>query len=185
MTFALVTFITVLIIACPCALGLATPTSIMVGTGKGAENGILIKDGEALETAHKMNAIVLDKTGTITIGKPTVTDVFSVKGIEKDEILRLAASVERGSEHPLGEAILQSAKGKNLTLEEPESFQAIPGHGVKAQVNKHSVLLGNQKFFKERNIVLNGLENQARTLADEGKTPMFVAVDGQAAVLYP
>ena len=181
LTFALITFVTVLIIACPCALGLATPTSIMVGTGKGAENGILIKDGEALETAYKMNAIVLDKTGTITLGRPAITDIITSNHYNAKELLRLAASVERGSEHPLGEAILENAKEKDIELVEPESFDAIPGQGVQAEVDGHKVIMGNLKLMKDRKITLNGLDQQASQLADAGKTPMFVAIDGKSA----
>jgi len=179
--YALTTFVTVLIIACPCALGLATPTSIMVGTGKGAENGILIKDGEALETAHKMNVIVLDKTGTITVGKPTLTDIIPVNGMSAEELIQLTASVERGSEHPLGEAIVESAKEMGIQLTEPDDFKAIPGHGVKARVKGSQVIIGNDKLMQEQNIKVNGLEQRAAELADAGKTPMFVAVDGAIA----
>ncbi|RME51842.1 MAG: copper-translocating P-type ATPase, partial [Caldilineae bacterium] len=195
---ALVTAVTVLIIACPCALGLATPTSIMVGTGKGAENGILIRSAEALETAHKLNAIVLDKTGTITKGKPELTDVvisdfgfriFDLNPASSDQsaienlkskILRLAASVETVSEHPLAQAIVDGAKARNLTLESPADFEAIPGHGVVATVDGRRLVLGNGKMMQQQNIPLNGLASRAQSLADEGKTPMFVAVDGQA-----
>jgi len=188
---ALVTAVTVLIIACPCALGLATPTSIMVGTGKGAENGILIRSAEALETAHKLNAIVLDKTGTITKGKPELTDIVIAdsdstsedpSAIEnrKSEILQLAASVETVSEHPLAQAIVDGAKARSLTLETPADFEAIPGHGVIAAVNGRRLALGNMKLMQQQNIPLNGLETRAQSLADEGKTPMFVAIDGQA-----
>jgi len=181
LTYAFITFVTVLIIACPCALGLATPTSIMVGTGKGAENGILIKDGEALETAHKMNVIVLDKTGTITVGKPLVTDIVAAKGFLADDLLRLAAAVEKGSEHPLGEAIVESAKAEKIDLPEPQSFNAIPGHGVVAVVENRQVTLGNLKLMRDRKIELTQLEDHAIRLADEGKTPMFIAVGNQAA----
>ena len=183
LTYAIITFVTVLIIACPCALGLATPTSIMVGTGKGAENGILIKDGAALETAQKMNAIVLDKTGTITVGKPSLTDVIPANGITKDRLVQLTASVERVSEHPLGEAIVESAKEQGLQLSEAENFNAIPGHGVQADIDGQRVMLGNVKLMQENNIDMNGLEKKSAILADEGKTPMFVAVDSKAAGL--
>lgn len=181
LTYALITFVTVLIIACPCALGLATPTSIMVGTGKGAENGILIKGGEALETAHKIKAIILDKTGTITIGKPTVTDVVPYNGFEPAEVHRLAASVEKGSEHPLGEAILESAQEKGYTLVDPKGFNAIPGHGVVAKIDGDSVMLGNVKLMHDRKIEVGKLEGEAIRMADDGKTPMFVAVNDRAA----
>lgn len=142
--FSLTIFVSVLVIACPCALGLATPTAIMVGTGKGAEYGVLIKSGEALETAHKVKTIVLDKTGTITEGKPVVTDIITAGKIEADELLRLSASAETGSEHPLGEAIVSGAKEKNLKLSEAESFEAIPGHGIEVVIEGRKMLLGNK-----------------------------------------
>ncbi len=183
LTYALVTFVTVLIIACPCALGLATPTSIMVGTGKGAENGILIKGGEALETAHKIRAIMLDKTGTITVGKPTVTDIIPLDGFYKDDIHSMAASVEQGSEHPLGEAIYENAKEKDLKILETSNFKAIPGHGVEAEINGTSILLGNLKLMQDRQINVDSLREDAIQLADDGKTPMYVAFDNKAAGL--
>ncbi len=178
---ALVTAVTVLIIACPCALGLATPTSIMVGTGKGAENGILIRSAEALETAHKLNTIVLDKTGTITKGQPELTDVLVSGNFDEADLLRLAASVETVSEHPLAEAIVKGAKARGLTLTNPEEFEAILGHGVVATVEGRSLTLGNLKMMAQIGATLDGLETQAQNLADEGKTPMYVAVDGQLA----
>jgi P-type Cu+ transporter len=181
---ALVTAVTVLIIACPCALGLATPTSIMVGTGKGAENGILIRSAEALETAHKLNAIVLDKTGTITKGKPELTDVVKNPNSQNpnpDDLLRLAASVEKSSEHPLAAAIVEGAKARGITLADATDFDAVPGHGVIATVEGHRVLLGNMKLMEQEKIALADLDIAARHLADDGKTPMYVAVDGQAA----
>jgi Cu+-exporting ATPase len=181
LTYAVLNFVSVMIIACPCALGLATPTSIMVGTGKGAENGVLIRGGEALETAHKLNAIVLDKTGTITRGEPSVTDIVEANGVKAQEILRLAASAERGSEHPLGEAILQRAKADGVGLQDPTDFIAIPGHGIEAAIGGQKVLMGNIKLMKERTIPLDGMEGKAEALSREGKTPMFVAVDGRAA----
>ncbi|NOZ05018.1 MAG: heavy metal translocating P-type ATPase [Chloroflexi bacterium] len=185
---ALVTAVTVLIIACPCALGLATPTSIMVGTGKGAENGILIRSAEALETAHKLDAIVLDKTGTITKGKPELTDVIVSRSEPADgnldletELLKVAASVEKASEHPLAQAIVDGAKAQGITLVDPTDFEAIPGHGVRAMVEGHTIVLGNPKMMEQIGASLNGLETQGQALADDGKTPMYVAVDGQAA----
>ncbi len=189
---ALVTFITVLVIACPCAMGLATPTAIMVGTGKGAENGILIRSAEALETAHKLDTIVLDKTGTITEGRPSVTDILVAPDFEiasnglsltpQNQILYLAASAERGSEHPLGEAIVEHARAHHgLSLGEARDFGAIPGHGIEATVDDRRVLLGNLKLLRERGIGLAGLEGRSEGLADQGKTPMFVAVDGRLA----
>ncbi|MCF6094106.1 heavy metal translocating P-type ATPase [Microaerobacter geothermalis] len=179
--YGLIVFVTTLIIACPCALGLATPTSLMVGVGKGAENGILIKGGEALETAHRLDAIVLDKTGTITKGKPSLTDVIPYNGFNGDEVLRMAASVEKGSEHPLGEAILLGAKEKGLTLSDPTNFSAIPGHGVEATVDNRIILLGNKKLMNVRKIEIGDLEEQALQLSDKGKTPMYVAIDHQIA----
>lgn len=179
--YALIVFVTVLVIACPCALGLATPISLMVGVGKGAENGILIRSGEALETAQKLDSIVLDKTGTITEGKPSLTDVITSNGFKEDEVLALSASVERSSEHPLAEAIVRGAEEKNITLNEPKEFNALPGHGVEANVNGRKVLLGNLKMMNKFSIQLNGLEELSRKLADEGKTPMFVAIDNKAA----
>jgi Cu+-exporting ATPase len=181
LTFALLNFVAVLIIACPCALGLATPTAIMVGTGKGAENGILIRSGEALETAHKIGTIILDKTGTLTEGRPVVTDIFALSGFTENELLKAAASAERGSEHPLGESIVNRAKEKNLALIDVTDFKAVPGHGIEAKVNGKTVLLGNLKLMRERDISLDGLEEQATTLAGEGKTAMFVSLDGRAA----
>jgi Cu+-exporting ATPase len=181
LTYAVLNFVAVMIIACPCALGLATPTSIMVGTGKGAENGVLIRGGEALETAHTLNAVVLDKTGTITRGEPSVTDIVETDGFRGDEILRLAASAERGSEHPLGEAILQRAKADGLRLEQPTDFNAIPGHGIEAAIGGRKVLLGNMKLMKERMVPVDTMELKAAAFSRGGKTPMFVAVDGRPA----
>ncbi len=180
---ALVTAVAVLIIACPCALGLATPTSIMVGTGKGAENGILIRSAEALEMAHKLDAIVLDKTGTITKGKPELTDVVVGGAVAEAELLRLAASVEKASEHPLAQAIVDGAKARRIELTDPSEFEAIPGHGVRAVVDKRRVALGNRKLLEQTGAGLNGLETKAQALASNGKTPMYVVVDGQAAGL--
>jgi P-type Cu+ transporter len=181
--FGLLNFVGVLIIACPCSLGLATPTAIMVGTGKGAEHGILIRSGESLETAHRIRTVVFDKTGTLTKGKPEVTDIISHQpsAISREQLLRLAASLERGSEHPLGEAIVTRAKGEGLVLGEVQGFEAVPGHGVQGKVDGRTVLLGNAKFMRDSGIALGGMEVQAERLAGEGKTPMFVAVDGWVA----
>ena len=179
--FSLTIFISVLVIACPCALGLATPTAIMVGTGKGAENGILIKGGEALETAHKINTIVFDKTGTITEGKPTVTDVVPAYGFESDHLLQITASAEKGSEHPLGEAIVLGAQEKGLSFLKVEDFEAITGRGIEAVINNTHVLIGNRKLMDEKNIFLRRLDEESDRLADEGKTPMYVALDSQIA----
>jgi Cu+-exporting ATPase len=179
--FSLTIFISVLVIACPCALGLATPTAIMVGTGKGAENGILIKGGEALETAHKINTIVFDKTGTITEGKPEVTDVVTAPGIEESYLLQITASAEKGSEHPLGQAIVQGAQKRELAIFATENFQAITGRGIEAGINGVAVLAGNKKLMDERNISLAELEADSDRLAAEGKTPMYVALNGKIA----
>lgn len=179
--FALTSFIAVLIIACPCALGLATPTAIMVGAEKGAENGILIKDASSLERVHKLNTIVLDKTGTITEGKPKVTNIITIDSFSESNLLGLVASVETGSEHPLGEAIVQEAKERKLSLQEPESFEAIPGHGLVAKLEEKEILVGNRKLMIDYSISIQSLEKQAQTLADEGKTPMYVAIDGKFA----
>jgi len=179
--FALTIFISVLVIACPCALGLATPTAIMVSTGKGAENGILIKGGEALETAHKINTIVLDKTGTITEGKPTVTDVLTTAGTQAEDLLRLAAAAEKGSEHPLGQAIVASAQAQGLELLKVDHFDSLTGRGIEARITGQIVLAGNRKLMDERGISLAALEAASDRLAGEGKTPMYVAVDGRLA----
>lgn len=174
--FALTIFISVLVIACPCALGLATPTAIMVGTGKGAENGVLIKGGEALEITHKIDTIVFDKTGTITEGKPGVTDIVT-KEKNKNELLSLAASAEKGSEHPLGEAIVRGAEEKNIELKQLESFNAIPGHGIQVVIEGDTILLGNLKLMKENSIDIGVLQEDSDRLAYEGKTPMYIAIN--------
>ena len=176
LTFALTIFISVLVIACPCALGLATPTAIMVGTGKGAENGVLIKGGEALETTYKINTIVFDKTGTITEGKPRVTDIVT-NNISENEILALAASAEKGSEHPLGEAIVKEAEEKNLEIKNIDMFNAIPGHGIEVTIEDKNILLGNAKLMKEKNINIGTLKEKSDYLANEGKTPMYIAIN--------
>ena len=183
LVYALVTSVTVLIIACPCALGLATPMSLMVGIGKGAENGILIRSGEALQTARAIQTVVLDKTGTITKGKPELTDiVLSDKSIVKDdELLRLASSVEKISEHPLAQAIVEGAQARKLELAEVKDFEAIPGHGVSAKVEDKKILIGNLKLMNREKIALGSLEEKSKFLADDGKTPMFIALDGKAA----
>ena len=179
--FSLTIFISVLVIACPCALGLATPTAIMVGTGKGAENGILIKGGEALETAYKINTIVFDKTGTITEGKPTVTDVLTAGDISSGNLLRIIASAEKASEHPLGQAIVRNVEEKGLELFKVDKFEAIAGRGIEASINGQTILAGNRKLMDERNIALAQLEAECDRLAEEGKTPMYAAVDGTLA----
>jgi len=182
LTFSLSIFIAILVIACPCALGLATPTAIMVGTGKGAENGILIKGGEALETAHKINTIVFDKTGTITEGKPAVTEIVNVPGyLSAQRILQIAASAEKGSEHPLGQAIVRKAEQEKLEFQSIDSFEAIPGHGIRVTTGGSTVLLGNQKLIQQNNIELDYFSKISDELADQGKTPMYIAVDGRFA----
>ena len=179
--FSLTIFIAVLVIACPCALGLATPTAIMVGTGKGAEYGILIKGGAALETTHKIKAIVFDKTGTLTEGKPEVTDIITIGSIERNRLLQLAASAEKGSEHPLGEAIVHGAEKEALELLKVEKFAAIPGHGIEVQIEGIPMLLGNRKLMLDRNIALNEVQDASDKLASEGKTPMYIAINGTIA----
>ncbi len=183
LTYAILSLVAVLIIACPCALGLATPTAIIVGTGKGAERGVLIRSAQALELTHRVDTVALDKTGTLTVGQPAVTDVIVIPGrtqLEKDEALRLAASAERGSEHPLGEALVREARSRGLQLDEPADFQAIPGQGVQARVNGSSVALGNRALLQALGSAIDGLAEAARELSEEGKTPMFLAVDGTA-----
>jgi Cu+-exporting ATPase len=180
-TYALLTFVAVLIVACPCALGLATPTAIMVGTGRGAEVGILIRGGEALETAHRLTAVVFDKTGTLTRGAPQVTDVLPVDGFDAAGLLRLAASAERPSEHPLGEAVVACARARGITLDEPSAFEAVPGHGVEAVVGGRRVLVGNAALLERAGVTADGLRAAAERLAAAGKTPMVVAVDGAPA----
>jgi len=179
--YALIVFVTTLIIACPCALGLATPTSLTVGIGKAAEQGILIRSGDALQTTKLLQAIVLDKTGTITKGKPELTNVVAETGFDEDEVLRLAATIERNSEHPLASAIVEGAKVQGITLAEAKNFNAIPGHGVEADVEGRHVLLGNSKLMETRNVSLGRLVLESQRLADDGKTPMYIAVDGRAA----
>ncbi|MBI2323307.1 MAG: copper-translocating P-type ATPase, partial [Chloroflexi bacterium] len=178
-TRALLAFVSVLIIACPCAMGLATPTAIMVGTGKGAEFGVLIRSGAVLERAHRLRTVVLDKTGTVTQGRPVVTDVVPANGAQPDEVLHLAASVERVSEHPLAEAVLQRAKEAGVTLAEPTAFEALTGRGVAATVDGRQVLFGNAALLAERGVGLDGLDALANALAQQGKTPMLLAVDGR------
>ena len=179
--FALSVIITTLVIACPCALGLATPTSIMVGTGKGAEHGVLIKSGEALETTHNLDTIVFDKTGTLTEGKPIVTDILVTPLITKENLLYYAASGETGSEHPLGEAIVQKSKEENMTLAKPDHFEAIPGHGIRVEIEGKDMYIGNRKLMLEQKIDLSSMEKESDRLADEGKTPMYLSVDGELA----
>ena len=182
LSMALLTSVSVLIIACPCALGLATPTAIMVGTGRGADMGILIKGGVALETAHKLTAVAIDKTGTITRGKPEVTDVLTSRGgsINADELLRLAASAERHSEHPLAAAIVRRAVELGVSLAEPEAFRAVVGHGVEATVGGRRLLIGKAAFLEQHGVI-PAMADEAARLAALGRTPMFVAIDGREA----
>jgi Cu+-exporting ATPase len=193
--FALTVFIAVLIIACPCAMGLATPTAIMVGVGKGAENGILIKSGEALETAHKLNAIIFDKTGTLTKGEPEVTDIvpdtttssnpfpskLKVKTLSEEKLLQYAAIAEKNSEHPLGEAIVKRARERGVEVVDPEFFNAIPGQGVEVKYDEKEMLLGNRKLMEKERINIDHLEEKMKALEQDGKTAMLVAIDGKAA----
>jgi P-type Cu+ transporter len=181
LVYALIVFVTTLIIACPCALGLATPTSLTVGIGKAAEQGILIRSGDALQTAQRLQVVVLDKTGTITKGKPELTNVVAETGFNEEEILRLAATVERNSEHPLASAIVGGAKAQSIALAEATNFNATPGHGVEADVEGRHVLLGNARFMTTRNILLGRLALESQRLSDDGKTPMFIALDARAA----
>jgi Cu+-exporting ATPase len=181
LTFALLNLVAVLVIACPCALGLATPTAIIVGTGKGAERGILIRNGEALERAHQIDTVLLDKTGTLTRGEPAVTDVVAALSSSPDEVLRLAASVERDSEHPLGEAVVKAALEKNLQLSPSSGFDAIPGQGVEASVEHKRLVLGNLRFMEERGFALDGLQAKAAELLEKGKTVMFLGLNNEIA----
>jgi Cu+-exporting ATPase len=183
LTFALVNCVAVLIIACPCALGLATPTAIMVGTGKGAALGVLFKNAPALEAAHKIQAIMLDKTGTLTQGKPTVTDIITQPDFTEADVLRLAASAERGSEHPLGEAIVAAAQARGLPLAESQDFQAMPGHGIRTTVGSQLVLVGNIQCMQAAQVTLGSLREAAETCARSGQTPVYVAVHGRGAGL--
>ena len=183
LTYAMLNFVAVLIIACPCALGLATPTAVMVGTGKGAENGILIKGGESLETAHKLDTIVFDKTGTLTKGKPEVTDIIQINGFSENEILKYAASAEKVSEHPLGEAIISSAEQKKIKLSDPKQFEAKEGQGIQSTVDGKKIILGNKKLMNNYNVHIQGLEKKAIEFAGEGKTAIYVSIEGKIAGL--
>jgi Cu+-exporting ATPase len=182
-TFALISAVSVLIIACPCALGLATPMSIMVGTGKGAEHGALIRSAEALETAHKLHTVILDKTGTITRGQPALTDVVTVAEISEQELLQLVASAEARSEHPLAQAIVQGAGARGIALSEPTMFDSPTGKGVEATVEGRSILVGNRRLLADAGIDVERFTAQRDALADQGKTAIFVAIDGTPAGL--
>jgi len=179
--FALIVAVTTLIIACPCALGMATPMSLTTGVGLGALNGILIRGGDALQTAQQLQTIILDKTGTITHGKPVLTDAVVTGGFREEEVLRLAGGVEKSSEHPLAAAIVEGAKARGHSLPDAETFDAIPGHGIEARIEGRTLLLGNLKLMRDRKIPLDGLEAKATALADNGKTPMYVVIDGRPA----
>lgn len=177
--FALSTGIAVLVISCPCALGLATPVAIMVGTGKGAENGILIKSAEALETAHTINTVVLDKTGTITEGKPRVTDLVTAPGVEEDLLLSAAASIEKPSEHPLAEAIVEEASARGILLRSVTDFSAVAGQGIEARIDGKRFLAGNLKMMRENGVPTDGFEQKGETLSEQGKTPLYFAAEGR------
>ena len=179
--FVLTIFISVLVIACPCALGLATPTAIMVGTGKGAENGILIKSGEALELAHKVDTVIFDKTGTITEGKPTVTDIITTNDIDERYLIQLAVSAEKNSEHPLGEAIVKYGEENNIEFKKVEEFKAIPGHGIEVTIDSKVILLGNKKLMNDKNIALGSLEDKSDELAYVGKVAMVTGDNKKTA----
>jgi Cu+-exporting ATPase len=183
LTFAFLNFVAVMIIACPCALGLATPTAVMVGTGKGAENGILIKGGESLETAHKLDTVVFDKTGTLTKGEPEVTDIVTAGSFSEEDILKYAASAEKASEHPLGEAIIKRALEQGIELKSPKDFTAVEGHGLEARVDGKTVFIGNKKLMDNQQIRVDELEEKAEIFAAEGKTPIYVSLDRKSAGL--
>ena len=183
LTFALLNFVAVMIIACPCALGLATPTAILVGTGRGAEKGILIKGGESLETAHKLDVVVFDKTGTLTRGEPRVTDVFPEKDVAEEDLLRWAGSAEKGSEHPLGEAVVREAEARGINLVSPTEFSAVEGKGVDALVSGRQVLLGNEAFMKDHGLDCGPWLERVEDLGSQGKTPIFLGTEGRIAGL--
>lgn len=178
---ALLNAISVLVIACPCALGLATPTALMVGTGKGAENGVLIRDAESLESANKLNTIIFDKTGTLTKGEPGVTDIAVARGFSRDDVLFYAACAEKNSEHPIAEAIAREAKNEKIKLREPQNFEALPGFGVSATVRGKKILIGNEKLMREKRVDTRALADDAAKFSNGGKTPIFVVLDGKPA----
>jgi len=179
LAFSVLAFVSVVVISCPCALGVATPAALLVGTSKGAQSGVLIKGGEYLERAAKVDTVVFDKTGTLTVGSPSVTDVVPVNGVSPEELLRLAASVEKGSEHPLGEAIVNEANSRSIALSDPQDFQAIAGQGVKARLDGRSVLLGNRRLITGSGVDLSPADQGLRRLEEEGKTVMTLALDGK------
>ncbi len=178
-TSALLSFIAVLIIACPCAMGIATPAALMVGVGKGAEMGILIRGAEYLERAQKLTTVVFDKTGTLTKGEPSVTNVIPTSEMKADDVLRLAATVEKGSEHPLGEAIVREAEMKGIRIPKMDSFEAIPGRGVRATLHNDQIYLGNRALMKEKGMDCGSIEDQMSGLEEQGKTAMIVALNGR------
>jgi Cu+-exporting ATPase len=178
---AFTTLIAVLIVACPCALGIATPAALMIGASKGAESGVLIKSGEYLEKAHKLKSVVFDKTGTLTRGEPSLTNVIAFNGFKESEVLRLAGVTEKGSEHPLGEAIVRGARQQGLDLPDAESFEAIPGHGVKATYGGRTILLGNRKLMRTNNLPVDAIGNEMVKLEEDGKTAMIIAIDDKLA----
>jgi len=177
--FSMLVFVSVVVISCPCALGLATPAALLVGTSKAAQSGVLIKGGEYLELANKIDTVIFDKTGTLTLGRPSVTDIVAAEGLSSDELLRLAASVEKGSEHPLGEAIVEEAKTRSVGVPDPLDFEAIAGKGVKARVDGKMVLLGNRRLIMENGVSLSAVETELRKLEEEGKTAVVVVLDGK------
>lgn len=179
LAFSMLAFVSVIIIACPCAMGIATPAALMVGGGKAAENGILIKGGEYLEIAKKVSVIVFDKTGTLTKGEPSVTDVLPLEELSQDEVLRLAAISEKGSEHPLGQAVVKSAKERGLVIADPDSFEAVIGHGIKVRYANHSILLGNRTLMKNHGIEIDEFDNKMKELEEQGKTATLLAVDNK------
>ena len=179
LAFSMLAFVSVIIIACPCAMGIATPAALMVGSGKAAENGILIKGGEYLEIAKKVSVIVFDKTGTLTKGEPSVTDVLPLEELSQDEVLRLAAISEKGSEHPLGQAVVKSAKERGLVIADPDSFEAVIGHGIKVRYANHSILLGNRNLMKNNGIEIDEFDNKMKELEEQGKTATLLAVDNK------
>jgi Cu+-exporting ATPase len=183
LTFALVTSVSVLIIACPCAMGIATPISVMVGTGRAAEMGVYVREGEALQALDGADVVALDKTGTLTKGRPEVTDLLVQDGFEQNDVLRWAAAVETQSEHPIGEALIARARDEDLDWPEATDFEAIPGHGVQATVDGHTVAVGAERLMERLDVSLNGQSEAADDLADAAKTPLYVAIDGRLAAL--
>jgi P-type Cu+ transporter len=181
-TFSLLAFVSVIIIACPCALGIATPAALMMGAGKGAENGILFKGGEYLEIANKIKTIVFDKTGTLTRGKPSVTDIIDLSGLGEQEILRLAAIAESGSEHPLGQAVVKYAKEKSVVVSNPDSFETVSGHGLRARYGDHTILIGNKKLMEDNAILVDQpVDADLKQLETQGKTATVISIDNKIA----